>query len=84
MLNLIILNESKVLKKSIWHMLCGATEVLLPGCEANKHCLERFACVGEEIFGLTHQALSIALLESSSTFKARCSQLWRFFIALIS
>ena len=73
MLNLIILNESKVLKKSIRHMLCGATEALLSGCEANKCYLECFACIGEENFGQTHQALSTALLKSSSTFKARLS-----------
>lgn len=74
MLNLIILNESKVLKKkkSIWHMPCGTTEALLSGWEANKYYLEGFTCIGEESFGQTYQA---ALLKSSSSFKAHSSRL---------
>lgn len=65
-------------------MLCGATEALLTGCEANKRYLECFTCIGEENFGQARQALSTVLLKSSSTFKTRSSQLQRFFIPWIS
>lgn len=75
MLNLIILNESKVLKKSVWHMLCGATEALLSGCEANKHYLECFAYTREENFAQTHQALSLLHFWKVPALKARSSQL---------
>lgn len=62
MLDYIILNESKVLKKSRQHLSPGAPEVLLSVWEADKHCLECSACAGKENFGQTHQALSTVLL----------------------
>lgn len=37
-------------------MLCGTTEALLTGCEANTHDVERFAYIREENFSQTHQA----------------------------
>lgn len=46
MLNPVILNESKVLKRSIWYVLCGATKAPLSGCEANK--LSGMFCVCPE------------------------------------
>lgn len=55
MLNLIVLNESQVLKIPIEHMLCGTSKALLTSCEANMQDLEHSVYIREENFGQAHQ-----------------------------